>query len=117
MQNDRIVLDYQRQDDILYVTFGEEGRKGFGVNLHDNVLLRFDRNSGEPLGLTFIDYSRLKGLGAVPLNDFSKLPEGVEPMVRRILLSEPVCRFIEVDTTTFNHFSVVNPSMEEVIAG
>ena len=44
MPTDRIVLNYQRDGDILYVTFGQEGRKGMGFNLHSNILLRFDRH-------------------------------------------------------------------------
>lgn len=116
MRTDRIILHYQRDDDILYVTFGQEGRKGMGVNLHNNILLRFDRQSGEPLGMTFIDYSMLKTIHFIPLNDFSALPDELQKMVRQILLSDPVCRFIEIDPNTFRHFSVVNPSMERVIA-
>jgi hypothetical protein len=116
MHIDRVVLNYCRDDDILYVTFGQEGRKGMGVNLHQNILLRFDWHAGEPLGLTFIGYSRLKALHSLPLNDFSTLPEGLEQTVRQMLLSDPVCRFIEIDLNTFSHFSVVNPSVEKLIA-
>jgi hypothetical protein len=36
--------------------------------------------------------------------------------VRQIIFSDPVSRFIEIDPNTFSHFSVVNPSMERVIA-
>jgi len=36
MPMDRIVLHDQREDDILYVIFGQEGRKGIGINLHNN---------------------------------------------------------------------------------
>jgi hypothetical protein len=116
MSTNRIILNYQREDDILYVTFGQEGRKGMGVNLHNNILLRFDRHSGEPLGMTFIDYSKLRMLPSIPLNDLSALPEELKKTIHQILLSDPVCRFIEIDPSTFNHFSVVNPSMERVIA-
>jgi hypothetical protein len=116
MTTDRVVLNYQREDDILYVTFGQEGRKGMGINLHSNILLRFDRHSSEPLGMTFIDYSKLKTLPSVPLNDLSILPEELQKMVRQMILSDPVSRFIEIDPNTFSHFSVVNPSMERVIA-
>ncbi len=87
-----------------------------GFNLHNNILLRFDRHSGEPLGMTFIDYSKLKMLQFVPLNDLSVLPEELQETVRHILLSDPVSRFIDIDPSTFSHFSVVNPSMERVIA-
>ncbi len=87
-----------------------------GLNLHNNILLRFDRHTGEPLGMTFIDYSKLKALASVPLNDLSNLPDDLPKTVRQILLSDPVCRFIEIDPSTFSHFSVVNPSMERVIA-
>jgi len=116
MAMNRINLNYQREDDILYVTFGQQGRKGLGFNLHNNILLRFDRHSGEPLGMTFIDYSKLKALAAIPLNDLSILPETLQKTVRQIILSEPVCRFIEIDPNTFNHFGVLNPSMERVLA-
>jgi hypothetical protein len=116
MQTDRITLHYQREDDILYVTFGQEGRKGMGFNLHNNILLRFDRHTGEPLGMTFIDYSQLKALHSIALNDLSTLPEELQKMVRQILLSDPVSRFVEIDPNTFTYFSVVNPSMERVIA-
>jgi hypothetical protein len=116
MNAERKILHYQREDDILYLTFGQEGRKGVGFNLHDNVLLRFERQSGEPLGLTMIDYSKLKILQSLPLNDASNLSEDLSRTVKQILLSDPVRRFIEVDTTTFAQFSVINPSMERVIA-
>ncbi|MCL4705639.1 hypothetical protein KJ068_10790 [bacterium] len=116
MQSDRIILNYQREDDILYVSFGQEGRKGVGLNLHANILLRFDRSTGEPLGLTFIDYSKLKMQTTIPLNDFSSTPEELQKTVRQILLAEPVCRFIEIDPHTFRNLAVINPSMEKVIA-
>ncbi|NUO79442.1 hypothetical protein HUU05_05145 [candidate division KSB1 bacterium] len=116
MCTDRITLSYQREDDILYVTFGQEGRKGTGINLHNNILLRLDSNSAEPLGLTFIDYSKLKNLSNLPLRDLSTLPKELEQMVRQLLLSEPVNRFIDTDSATFGYFSVINPSMEKVIA-
>jgi hypothetical protein len=116
MQTDRIIFNYQREDDILYVTFGQEGRKGMGFNIHNNILLRFDRFAEEPLGLTFIDYSKLKMLCDIPIADLSKLPDGLKKTVRRILLSEPVSRFIEIDPQNFTSFSVVNPSMEKVLA-
>ena len=95
MRTDRVALNYQRED---------------------NVLLRFDRLSREPLGLTFIDYSKLKKLHSVPFENFSGLPEGVEQTIRDILLSDPVCRFIETNTDTSGYFTVINPSMENVIA-
>jgi len=116
MQMDRIILHYQREDDILCVTFGQEGRKGMGFNLHNNILLRFDRHTGDPLGMTFIDYSKLKTLASIPLNNLAVLPEELQKIVHQILFSDPVCRFIELDPNTFSHFSVVNPSMERVIA-
>lgn len=116
MQPNRIIFHYERDEDILYVTFGQEGRKGMGFNLHSNVLLRFDRHSGEPLGLTFIDYSKLNAVPSLPLNTLSSLPKELEQTVRQVLLSDPVCRFIEIGPHTFSHFSVVNPSMERVIA-
>ena len=116
MQHDRIVFNYQREDDILYIAFGEEGRNGMGFNLYPNILLRFDRETGEPFGLTFIDYSQLKALPAIPLADLSKLPENLAKIVRQILLSEPVSRFIAVNPRDFASFSVINPSMEKVIA-
>jgi len=87
-----------------------------GVNLHNNILLRFDRHSGEPLGMTFIDYSKLRTLDSLPLNDLSILPEDLEKIVRQILLSDPVSRFIEINTSTFHQFAVINPSIERVIA-
>ncbi len=116
MSMDRIILSYQREDDILYVTFGQEGRKGTGINLHNNILLRLDHHSAEPLGLTFIDYSRLKNLPNLPLRDLSTLPKDLRQMIRHLLLSEPVNRFIDTDAATFGYFSVVNPSIEKAIA-
>ena len=66
--------------------------------------------------MTFIDYSKLKALHSIPLNDLSKLPEELQKTVRQILLSDPISRFIEIDPSSFSHLSVVNPSMERVIA-
>ena len=116
MSTDRIILSYQREDDILYVTFGQEGRKGTGINLHNNILLRLDHHSAEPLGLTFIDYSKLKGLPNLPLRDLSALPKELRQMVQDFLLSDPVNRFLDTDAASFGYFSVVNPSIEKAVA-
>ena len=116
METKKISLRYEQDDDILYVTFGNAGRKGMGVNLHENILLRFDRHTAEPLGLTLIDYSKLKDLSSLPLHDLSTFPEDLKQILQRVLLTEPVQRFLEVDSISWRNLNVVNPTMARALA-
>jgi len=45
------------------------------------------------------------------MNDLSALPKELGQMIRQLLLSEPVNRFIDTDAATCGYLSVINPSM------
>ena len=56
---------YDEEGDVLYVKFAKEPA-GSTVSLNDMVVLRFDPETHEGLGLTFLSFSRM-----LPANDGS----------------------------------------------
>jgi len=89
-------FSYDQEGDVLYIAF-DKGRKGSSVSLNDNVILRFDAETQEAVGLTLLDFSRLARLDEpLPLVRLSELPPALRDMVWIILNRPPVNLYLRV---------------------
>lgn len=94
---------YDREGDVLYVSFGRSEHVT-GVELADNVLLRLDtgKATGGPpraVGLTFTSFSRMMESHrdsplTISLETLHNLPEDLWQAVMAVLTSPPVCDFL-----------------------
>ena len=114
-------INYDRDADVLYVSFGRS-QHVTGVELTDNVLLRLDtgKSSGEPpraVGLTFISFARIMEAHKdrpllIPLVNLRSLPEDLWQAVLAIVTTPPVSDFLSVGLT----LSLQNPPLPELVA-
>ena len=102
---------YDKEGDVLYVSFFP-GEKGTGVELNDNILLRFDKDKKKALCLTFFDFSILiqkteLGPRGFPLSGLAEIPEKLREIVITIITSPPVSHFLRI--------MVYSPALTEAI--
>ena len=94
-----ITYSYDKEGDILEIFFQKGG--GLGVDLTENIVLRYSQESEEPLSLILTNFLRLIrptrfGPPSFHLTALSKLPSDVQQTVLEILNSFPVNRFLKV---------------------
>jgi uncharacterized protein YuzE len=93
-------FSYDQQADVLYIAF-DKGRKASSVSLNDNLLLRFDAQTGEAVGLTVLDFSRLmREPGTLSLSRLDEFPAELQKLVWKILKSPPVNHYLRVISPT-----------------
>ncbi|MBC8230957.1 hypothetical protein H8E77_15505 [bacterium] len=92
----QISMDYYPEGDMLSITFGTKGRKGQGYELSEHIYIRVDLSTHEPLGLTFLSYSKLLTLGEISLSFWDELIPKEQEMMRAIFSNEPVNRFLHL---------------------
>ena len=100
-----IKYNYDREADVLYVSFGRSEHVT-GVELADNILLRLDtgKATGEPpraVGLTFISFARMMEYHrdrplTIEISALRNLPEDLWQAVMAVLTSPPVSDFLSV---------------------
>jgi hypothetical protein len=91
---------YDPESDILEVFFGEN-QPATGVDLTDHILLRLNRQTGQPVSLTLLHFSILTerteyGPRSYPLNKLDETPQDLREMVLRLLTSLPVSQFLKL---------------------
>jgi hypothetical protein len=95
-----IVYQYDKEGDILEVFFQRGG--GCGVELTDEIVLRYDVKTGKPLSLIFLCFSALmRSAEFGPLSFRLKLEEMSDDVcqtVLKIITSRPVNHFLKVLT-------------------
>jgi hypothetical protein len=99
LEGQTITYSYDKEGDILEIIF--RGGGGMGVDLTENIVLRFDRASGEALSLMLISFSKLIqptkfGPSSFPLTALDELPPAMQQTVLNILHAYPVNRFLTV---------------------
>ncbi len=97
---ENIIYNYDEEGDILYISF-RPGAEGMGINLTEHILLRFNPQTKEPIGLTLLDFSVLvsptdMGPRNFPLTELDKLPAELRQTVMEIITSAPVNRVLKV---------------------
>ena len=89
-------FSYDIDGDVLYIAF-DKGRKASSVSLNDHMILRFDANTDEAVGLTLLDFSRLASTEQVlPLSRLDEFPVELCNKVWAILKSPPVSRYLHI---------------------
>ena len=96
---------YDKEADVLYVSFSPGEKATAAVELNDNILLRFNRADKRAIGLTLMDFSvlvQLTELGprSFPLNGLKELEPEWQEMVIDIITKPPVSQILKVSNYT-----------------
>lgn len=110
--NKEPTYSYDKEADVLYISFSPGEKATTAVELNDNILLRFNRAEKRAIGLTLMDFSvlvQLTNLGprSFPLTGLSELEPDWEDTVIEIIGKPPVSQILKV--------SVYTPSLLESI--
>ena len=92
-------IEYDREGDILELFFAEGA--GRGLELTDEIVLRYDVQSGQPLSLIFLSFSKLMqpteyGPESFYIHGLQRLPPAERDKVMSILTSSPVNHYLHV---------------------
>ncbi|HLC16311.1 MAG TPA: DUF2283 domain-containing protein [Thermodesulfovibrionia bacterium] len=106
------IYSYDKEADILYISFLPGEKATAAVELNDNILLRFNRIEKRAIGLTLMDFSvliQVTNLGPrnFPLSGLNELEPDWQEIVIEIINKPPVNQILKV--------SVYTPSMTETI--
>ncbi|MBS1252355.1 MAG: hypothetical protein MAG451_01394 [Anaerolineales bacterium] len=110
--NKEPVLSYDKEADVLYISFSPGEKATTAVELNDNILLRFNRVEKRVVGLTLMDFSVLvqltdMGPRSFPLSGLRELEPDWQDLVMEIVTQPPVSQILKV--------SVYTPSLAETI--
>lgn len=110
--NKEPVLSYDKEADVLYISFSPGEKATTAVELNNNILLRFNRAEKRAIGLTLMDFSVLVQLTEMgprhfPLSGLRELEPHWQELVMEIVTQPPVNRILKV--------SVYTPSLAETI--
>lgn len=97
--NKEPIYNYDKEADILYISFSPGEKATTAVELNDNILLRFNRTDKRAIGLTLMDFSvliQLTNLGprSFPLTGLSELEPDWQEMVIEIITKLPVNKIL-----------------------
>jgi uncharacterized protein YuzE len=103
---------YDKEADVLYISFAPGEKATATVELNDNILLRFNRAEKRAIGLTLMDFSvlvQLTELGprSFPLSGLKDLEPEWQETVIEIITKPPVNQILRVSSYT--------PSLAEII--
>lgn len=96
---------YDKEADVLYISFASGEKATAAVELNENILLRFNRNSKRVIGLTLMDFSVLVQLTRLgprhfPLTGLLDLDPEWQEMVIDLITSPPVNQILHVASYT-----------------
>lgn len=94
-----IIYSYDKEGDVLEIIFQRGG--GSGVDLTENIVLRYNQERAEPLSLILTNPARVIeptpfGPPSFPLTALTELPYGMQRTILHLLNSFPVNRFLKV---------------------
>ena len=96
---------YDKEADVLYITFAAGEKATAAVELNENILLRFNRVERKAVGLTLLDFSvlvQLTELGprSFPLTGLKDIEPEWQSLVVELLKQPPVSHILKVSTYT-----------------
>ena len=96
---------YDKEADVLYISFSPGEKATAAVELNENILLRFNRAEKRAVGLTLMDFSvlvQLTKLGprSFPLSGLEELEPEWQETVIDIITRPPVNQILKVSTYT-----------------
>jgi len=94
----RLVFD--EEADILEIFFGEN-EPATGVELTDQIIIRFNQKMKRAISLTLLDFSVLTehteyGPRSYSLSEINDLPEHMRELIFRLATSMPVSQFLKI---------------------
>ncbi len=94
---------YDKEADVLYISFSPGETPTAAVELNDNILLRFNFDEKRPVGLTLMDFSvliQLTTLGprSFALSGLTELEPEWQEVVIEIITSSPVNQVLRVSS-------------------
>jgi len=110
--NKEPTFSYDKEADVLYISFSPGEKATTAVELNDNILLRFNRAEKRAIGLTLMDFSVLVQLTELgprnfPLSGLKELEPDWQELVMEIISRPPVNQILRV--------SVYTPSLTETM--
>jgi hypothetical protein len=103
---------YDAEGDILNVDFrltGEKPRQG--IELHDNITVWTNAQGSRILRLMFLSYTKLLEQSDLRLVKFKKLPARQRAGLMKLLMSDPVKRYLECVNPKEFRFRVADPGV------
>lgn len=96
---------YDKEADVLYISFSPGEKATAAVELNDNILLRFNRAERRAIGLTLMDFSvliELTHLGprSFPLTGLEDLEPDWQDLVIDLITTPSVSQILKVSTYT-----------------
>ena len=110
--NDAPTFSYDKEADVLYISFAPGERAADAVELNENVLLRFDRAKKRAVGLTLMDFSVLVQLTKFgprnfPLSGLAELEPEWQETVIEMITQPPVNQILKVSVYAPSAFELV----------
>ncbi len=98
---------YDKEVDVLYISFSPGEKATAAVELNDNILLRFNCDEKRAIGLTLMDFSvllQLTNLGprSFPLSGLKELEPEWQEMVIEIITKPPVNQILKISNYTLS---------------
>jgi uncharacterized protein YuzE len=103
MKKIKTTFSYDKEADVLYISFAPGEKPTAAVELNSNILLRFNREEERAVGLTLLDFSALVqstklGPRNFPLTGMKDLEPEWQEVVTKIITSSPVNKILKVST-------------------
>ena len=97
-------IKYDELSDTLNISFAP-GEKATGIELHESILLRINKQEQRVVGLSIFNYAYLAqetatGMRSLPLTGLADLSEELRETVINVLLRAPVKDYLIVSTYT-----------------
>ena len=94
--------EYDEQGDVLDVYFGEK-RPAWTIELTGNIMVSIDRQTGQAVALSFLDFTELirptpLGARSFPLTGLADLPLVERDLVVKALTTPPINAWLDVST-------------------
>lgn len=94
---------FDKEADVLYISFSPGEKATAAVELNDNILLRFNRAEKRAIGLTLMDFSvlvQLTNLGprSFPLTGLKELEAEWQETVIEIITKPPVSQILTISS-------------------
>lgn len=96
---------YDKEVDVLYISFSPREKATTAVELNDNILLRFNRAEKRVVGLMLMDFSVLVqmtklGPRSFPLSGLQELEPDWQETVIGLITAPPVNRILKISIYT-----------------
>ena len=103
--NKEFTYNYDKEVDVLYISFSPGEKATTAVELNDNILLRLNHDEKQAIGLTLMDFSvlvQLTNLGprSFPLSGLNELESEWQDTIIEIITKPPVNQILNVSVYT-----------------